>query len=101
MKNEDFQELVNSVKEAGAIMRGEAQPSRRIEVSSLDIKAIREGTKKSQNEFALMIGVSLGTLRNWEQGRRKPDGPAMALLKVVAQNPQYVEKVLKIGRAHV
>jgi len=94
MKSEDFEELVNSMKEAGAIMRGETQPSRRIEVSSLDIKAIREGTKKSQNEFALMIGVSLGTLRNWEQGRRKPDGPARALLKVVAQNPEYVESVL-------
>jgi len=94
MRNEDFAELVESVKEAGAIMRGEADPSRRIEVSSLDIKAIREGTKKSQNEFALMIGVSLGTLRNWEQGRRKPVGPARALLRVVAQNPEYVEKVL-------
>jgi putative transcriptional regulator len=94
MKDEDFAELVESVKEAGAIMRGEVQPSRRIEVTSLDIKAIREGTKKSQNEFALMIGVSLGTLRNWEQGRRRPDGPARALLKVVAQNPAYVEQVL-------
>ncbi len=94
MRNEDFEELVESVKEAGGIMRGEIKPSRRIEVTSLDIKAIREGTKKSQNEFALMIGVSLGTLRNWEQGRRKPDGPARALLKVVAQNPEYVEKVL-------
>jgi len=41
-----------------------------------------------------MIGVSLGTLRNWEQGRRRPDGPARALLKVVAQNPAYVEQVL-------
>lgn len=94
MRNEDFQDLVTSIKEAGAIMRGEVKPSRSIEVSSLDIKAIREGTKKSQNEFALMIGVSLGTLRNWEQGRRKPEGPARALLKVVAQNPEYVEKVL-------
>jgi len=45
MKDEDFAELVESVKEAGAIMRGELQPSRRIEVTSLDIKAIREGTK--------------------------------------------------------
>jgi putative transcriptional regulator len=41
-----------------------------------------------------MIGVSLGTLRNWEQGRRKPDGPARALLKVVAQNLEYVERLL-------
>ena len=94
MKDEDFELLMESVKEAGAIMRGEAQPSRKFEISSLDIKSIREGTRKTQNEFALMIGVSPGTLRNWEQGRRKPEGPAMALLKVVQQNPDYVAKVL-------
>jgi len=94
MRNDDIDDLVKSVTEAGAVMRGDAQASRRIEVSRLDIKAIREGTKKSQNEFALMVGVSLGTPRNWEQGRRKPDGPARALLKVVAQNPEYVERVL-------
>jgi putative transcriptional regulator len=94
MKDEDFSMLMESVKEAGSIMRGETQPSRRIEISSLDIKAIREKTRKSQGDFALMIGVSLGTLRNWEQGRRKPEGPARALLKVVSQNPEYVEKVL-------
>lgn len=94
MKDEDFALLVNSVKEAGSIMRGEVKASRRIEVSSLDIKSIREQTRKSQSDFAMMIGVSVGTLRNWEQGRRKPEGPARALLKVVSQNPQYVEKVL-------
>lgn len=94
MKDEDFDQLLNSVKEAGSIMRSEVQPSRRIEVSNLDIKSIREKTHKTQNEFALMIGVSPGTLRNWEQGRRRPDGPAQALLRVVALNPEYVEKVL-------
>ena len=94
MRDEDFSQLIDSVKEAGAIMRGEKEPSRRIEVSALDIKVIRERTKKMQDEFALMIGVSLGTLRNWEQGRRRPDGPAQALLKIVAQNPEYVEQVL-------
>lgn len=94
MRDEDFALLVDSVKEAGSIMRGEKVASRRTLVSPLDIKAIREKTAKSQNEFAMMIGVSVGTLRNWEQGRRKPDGPAQALLKVVSQNPDYVAKVL-------
>lgn len=94
MRDEDFAMLMDSVKEAGSIMRGETVASRRTLVSPLDIKAIREKTAKSQNEFAMMIGVSVGTLRNWEQGRRKPDGPAQALLKVVSQNPEYVAKVL-------
>jgi putative transcriptional regulator len=44
----------------------------------------------SQNEFALMIGVSVRTLQNWEQGRRKPEGPAKALLKVASKNPSAV-----------
>ena len=43
-----------------------------------------------------MIGVKVGTLRNWEQGRRKPNGIALTLLKVVAADPEYVESVLQI-----
>jgi len=48
-----------------------------------------------QNEFALMIGVSVATLQNWEQGRRTPDGPARALLKVAAEAPDAVAKALE------
>lgn len=59
-----------------------------------DVKAIRENLGKSQTEFAMMIGVSVATLRNWEQGRRVPDGPAQALLRVAAQNPEAVATAL-------
>ncbi|PYV38295.1 MAG: transcriptional regulator, partial [Acidobacteria bacterium] len=48
----------------------------------------------SQAEFALMIGVSVATLKNWEQGRRTPEGPARALLKVAAKNPKAVAEAL-------
>jgi hypothetical protein len=48
-------------------------------------------------EFALMIGVSVATLRNWEQGRRTPDGPALALLRVAARNPKAVIQALHAG----
>jgi putative transcriptional regulator len=41
-----------------------------------------------------MIGVSVATLRNWEQGRRRPEGPARALLKVAAANPEMVAAAL-------
>ena len=50
---------------------------------------------KFQSEFALMIGVSVGTLQNWEQGRRKPVGPARALLKVASENPEAVREALE------
>ncbi|PKL22044.1 MAG: hypothetical protein CVV48_04805 [Spirochaetae bacterium HGW-Spirochaetae-4] len=41
-----------------------------------------------------MIGVSVGTLRNWEQGRRTPDGPALALLKIASVDPEYIKTIL-------
>lgn len=94
MKKDDFEELVESVREAGRILRGEAKPSRQFSYSADDVRAIRTKLRKSQDEFALMIGVSVATLRNWEQGRRQPHGPARALLKVAAENPKAVEKAL-------
>jgi putative transcriptional regulator len=94
MKRENFEELLESVREAGRILRGEAKPSREFVFTSEDVQAIRKKLKKSQDEFALMLGVSVATLRNWEQGRRHPHGPARALLKIAAENPRAVEKAL-------
>lgn len=94
MKQKDFDELIESVREGGRILRGQAKPSREFAFSPEDVQSIREKLKKSQNEFALMIGVSVATLRNWEQGRRQPHGPARALLKIAAKNPKAVEKAL-------
>lgn len=94
MKKEDFEELLESVREGGRILRGEAKPSREFVFTPEDVQAIRKRLRKSQDEFALMIGVSVATLRNWEQGRRQPHGPARALLKVAAENPKAVEKAL-------
>lgn len=94
MKAKDFDELIHSVREAGQILRGEAKPSREFVFTPADVQSIRKKLKKSQDEFALMLGVSVATLRNWEQGRRQPHGPARALLKIAAENPQAVEKAL-------
>ena len=90
MKNEDFEMLVASIKEAKEIKAGQKKPNRVIEIKPPDIKSVREKLNVSQSEFALMIGVSLRTLQNWEQGRRKPEGPAKALLRVAARNPRAV-----------
>ena len=90
MKKEHFEKLVASIKEAGEIKSGHRKPRRVYEVKPPDIKNIREKLNVSQNEFAIMIGVSVRTLQNWEQGRRKPDGPANALLRIASRNPQAV-----------
>ena len=94
MREEDFVKLVKSIKQAGKIKKGEMPPSRRFEFEPFNIKAIRTKLNQSQTEFALMIGVSVSTLQNWEQGRRKPEGPARALLRVVSQNPKAVVEAL-------
>jgi putative transcriptional regulator len=94
MKKQDFDNLTASIKQAGKIRRGEAKPSRVTDFPRLDVKAIRQKLGKSQSQFALMIGVSVATLQNWEQGRRRPEGAACALLKVAAHNPEAVEAAL-------
>ncbi len=94
MKADDFDKLVESLKQSGRIKRGKMKASRTFKFRPADVKAIREGLGKSQSEFALMIGVSVSTLQNWEQGRRQPEGPARALLKVAAENPDAVAKAL-------
>jgi putative transcriptional regulator len=58
------------------------------------VRKIREKLQKSQSEFARMIGVSVSTLQNWEQGRRQPEGPARALLVVASKAPEVVAKAL-------
>ena len=94
MRTKDFAKLVSSVKQAGQIRRGHRKANRTFEVRPIDIRAIRQKLGRSQSEFALMIGVSISTLQNWEQGRRRPVGPAQALLKVAASNPRIVAQAL-------
>src|SRR5262249_12522038 len=94
MRKAHFDKLVESVKEAGRIQRSESKPSREFRYKPTDAKAIRAKLGKSQSQFALMIGVSVSTLQNWEQGRRRPEGPAQALLRVAAAAPDVVAKTL-------
>jgi putative transcriptional regulator len=94
MKKKDFDNLVGSIQQAGKIRRGEMNASRISHIAPMDVKAIRRKLGKSQAEFARMIGVSIGTLQNWEQGRRRPDGPARALLKIASENPEAVAAAL-------
>ena len=95
MKDELFNELVASVREGGAILRCEAAPTRAFVVDGPNVKRIRANFQLSQNEFAALLGISVKTLRNWEQGRRAPEGPARVLLQVAAKHPDAVWDVVR------
>jgi putative transcriptional regulator len=90
VKDELFNELLASIQEGSSILRGEKDASRTFHLDRLDIKHIREGYYLTQEQFAIMLGISVRTLRNWEQGRRVPEGPAMVLLQVAAKHPEAV-----------
>jgi putative transcriptional regulator len=94
VKKQMFEELLGSVREAGAILRGQQEPSRRIVIRSSRVRAIRERTSLSQAEFAQLIGVSPKTLQNWEQDRRRPAGPAAALLRIIEHDPALAVKAI-------
>jgi putative transcriptional regulator len=95
MKKELFNELTASLEEAGKIRKGRLKASRVFEYKPIDVKKIRSRLNVSQNQFSLMIGVSKSTLQNWEQNRRKPEGPAKALLTIVDKNPEAVLAALQ------
>lgn len=84
-----FKQLVASMQEMDEIVRGKRKPSRAFRISPLEVRKIRAATGLSQAKFAEVIHVGIGTLRNWEQGRRDPTGPAKALLKVIKKDPEH------------
>jgi len=90
MKKELFKELLESVKQGGAIMKGDIKPSRIFEFPESEVKKLRDNYGLSQDRFAALMGISVATLRNWEQGRRKPEGPAKVLLMVAAKHPEVL-----------
>ncbi|CDF96776.1 MULTISPECIES: DNA-binding transcriptional regulator [unclassified Pseudomonas] len=91
-----FDELMESVQQMDEIVRGERQPSRKFVVDALQVKEIRKATGLTQAKFAALIDVQLGTLRNWEQGRRAPTGPAKALLRAIHNDPKHVISALAV-----
>ncbi len=90
MKKELFEDLVESIQEAGKIKKGLLKPSRVFNYKAVDVKRVRNKLHVSQGQFALMIGVSKATLQNWEQGRRMPQGPARRLLQIVERHPHVL-----------
>jgi putative transcriptional regulator len=66
-----------------------------VDVPTVDVREVRRGLRLSQAAFAAKFGFPPATLRNWEQGRTRPDGPARVLLAVIAQHPEAVEDALR------
>lgn len=90
-----FDSIEKGLKEALAYAKGEGEGIvHEIEVPEPDVRTIRAQTGLSQAEFARSIGVAKGTLVNWEQRRRSPEGPARVLLALIAREPGIVGRVL-------
>jgi putative transcriptional regulator len=87
--------IMQGLEEALAHAQGKDVPGLVVHVpSGLDVSAVRHRTGLSQAAFSRRIGVSAATLRNWEQGRRTPEGPARVLLAMLDRNPRIVEETL-------
>ena len=89
--------IIASLKEAADWAEGKHVAVRvtTVEVPVIDVKATRQQLGLSQSAFAAKFGFQPATLRNWEQGRTYPDGPARVLLAVIAKHPDAVEDALR------
>ncbi len=95
MSGDAVDRIVAGFNEAVAHSAGEDVPGLRLHgPQSIDVPTIRGRTRLSQAAFSAGIGVTLPTLRNWEQGRRAPEGPTRVLLAMLDRNPQVVEQTL-------
>lgn len=95
MKKELFDELLESVRQGGSILKDKSKAGRIFRFNDPDVRAIREHFGLSQGKFARLLGISVATLRNWEQKRRKPEGAARVLLRVAAKHPEAVLDSIK------
>ncbi len=91
MKKELFEELKQSLRQADLIKRGQLKPGRVFRVNpKSNIVRVRGKLGFSQSKFAAILGISANTLQNWEQGRRRPTGPAKVLLRIAAKHPEVL-----------
>ncbi len=89
-----FADMVESMKQHNEIAAGTRKAARVTKVDAESVKVLRARAGLSQSQFAKLIQVELSTLRNWEQGRREPTGPAKALLTAIKNDPKAVLKAL-------
>jgi putative transcriptional regulator len=91
-----FADLVESMQQHNKIIAGTRKAARATKVDAQSIKVLRAKAGLTQEKFADLIQVDLSTLRNWEQGRREPTGPAKALIRAITNDPKHVLKAQKV-----
>lgn len=91
-----FESIAAGLKDAGAISKGQADPSSyRVHVpAEIDVRAIRTQMGLSQEAFAERFGFAVATVRDWEQKRRRPEASARVLLRVIEREPEAVQRAL-------
>lgn len=96
MKDADFNNLLQGIREAGTYLRGNKKTAARTDhIDPESVAAIRAKLRLTQTAFSTAFGISPATLRNWEQGRRQPTGAARILLRVAAKHPKAVLEAVR------
>jgi len=91
-----FESIKRGLEDAIAHSKGETTEVRLFVPEQVDVKNVREKTGLTQNQFAATFGISLGTLRHWERGDRKPHGPALVLLNAANNAPNTLLTILTV-----
>jgi putative transcriptional regulator len=95
MSKKAFDKIAAGLTEALEVARGNAKPSKLYIPLEIDVRAIRQKLKLSQDGFAAEFGFTINQIRDWEQGRTNPHGSSRAYLMVIQHNPKAVLDVLR------
>lgn len=95
--NETEMSILNGLKDALSFAKNESNGAKvhKVKIKDIDVKGLREKLDLTQEAFADTFGFNLATVRNWEQGKRQPEGPAKVLLNVIAYNPKCVFEAIR------
>jgi putative transcriptional regulator len=92
---EDVQQLAGELRAAGVVARPSiVRPATGGEADAVDVAALRQRLGMTQEQFARVFQIALPVVRNWEQGRNKPDGVATVMLRMIEAHPKEVEELL-------
>jgi putative transcriptional regulator len=94
MSKKTYDKIIAGLEDAIAHADGDESRGIAHMLPDVDVRAVRKKLGLSQDKFALRFGIPTSTLRNWEQGHRKPEGTARILLAVIGRYPKMVERVL-------
>lgn len=96
MARKAFESIMAGIEDAVAYAKGDKSRGKahRVRIPTVDVRSARRKLGMSQDRFAQSFGVSAATIRNWEQGRRRPEGPARVLLTVIDREPDAVRRAL-------